>query len=211
MMVEVCGFAPPEESLIRDYLRRFSDDGFLLCDLDRVAKADLPGYNGLVTPRAIPGRPRLVTTLELALPVAFTVAHELAHVSDIAVRQADTVEHIAGRHGNNWHMAHRMTSEYYANRIASRYCSDEEIFPAFQNDRIGMVVAARNGDWANFLINYALLLGIFHGLGREDVEPLELLPSADDLPDIVAQGMSAFRRSAAPFFAEYATPEPVPA
>lgn len=210
-MVEVTGFAAPEEALVRDTLERFADDGFQLADLERIVKADLPGYNGLVTPRAVPGRPRLVTVLELALPVAFTVAHELAHVSDIAVRQAETVDHIAARHPKNWHMAHRMTSEYYANRIASRYCSDDEIFPAFQNDRIGMVVAARAADWANLLINYALLLGIFHGLGREDVEPLELLPSTDDLPDIVVRGISAFRRSAPAFFAEYGAPELTPA
>lgn len=201
--VDVSGFAPPDESRVRDYLARFADDGFHLADLERICRADLPGYNGLVTPRPVAGRARLVTVLELAHPAAFTIAHELAHVSDIAVRHDETLDHIAGRHPTHWHLAHRLSSEYYANRIACRFCGDDDIFPAFQNDRVGMVAAARKGDWAHVLINYALLLGIFHGLGREDVEPLELLPAADELPENVLRGISGFRNSAAAFFAEY--------
>jgi hypothetical protein len=209
LMVDVTGFAPPDESLVRDYLARFADDGFQLGDLERISRADLPGFNGLVTPRLVPGRPRLVSVLELALPAAFTIAHELAHVADIAVRHAETLDHLAGRHPTHWHLAHRLSSEYYANRIACRFCGDEEIFPAFTNDRIGMVAAARKGDWAHVLINYAMLLGIFHGLGREDVEPLELLPAADDLPEEVLRGIGGFRNNAAAFFAEYGRlPEP---
>ncbi|MBC7908007.1 MAG: hypothetical protein H7Y60_14860, partial [Rhodospirillaceae bacterium] len=130
---------------------------------------------------------------------------ELAHVADIAVRQQETKDHISASMPDTWHLAHRLSSEYYANRVATGYCTDGEIFPAFQNDRIGMIAAAIKDEWADFLINYAMLLGIFHGLGRLDIEPLELLPDSqtDRLPDPVIRGMSAFRRQADEFFRNY--------
>ncbi|CAA7626450.1 hypothetical protein [Magnetospirillum sp. UT-4] len=204
MQVEVTGFAVPEEAEVRDFLARFADGGFRLDDLERVAKAVLPGYCGLVTPRAVAGRRRLVTVLELEGLQPFTLAHELAHVSDIAVRQGETRMHIAARRSKAWHLAHRMTSEYYANRVACRFCADDEaVFPAFQNDRIGLIAAARQSDWAHLLINYALLLGIFHGLGREDVEPLDFLPAGTSLPPRILSAIHAFRADAPAFWADY--------
>jgi hypothetical protein len=144
--------------------------------------------------------------LYLATAHPFTMAHELAHVADIALRHDETVVHLSAAMPHAWHLAHRMSSEYFANRIATRYCADAEIFPAFQNDRLGLVKAVRAGQWADALINYAMLLGIFHGLGRLDVEPLELLPDADldRLTPAVLEGMAGFRNEADGFFASCA-------
>jgi hypothetical protein len=204
-MIEVIGFDADEEALVRQMHQRFLADGYRLGELDRIEKRDMPGYNGLVEPHLPAGGQRLRSILYLSLPVAFTIAHELAHVHDIAVRHAETRLHLAAGQPTHWHMAHRLSSEYYANRTATRFCTDEEIFPAFQNDRIGMIAAAIKDQWHDCLINYAMLLGIFHGLGRLDVEPLELLPDAqqDRLPDAVIRGMGAFRRDADGFFRTY--------
>lgn len=204
-MVEVIGFDSDEEVLVRRLHGRFLAEGYRLDELDRIEKRQMDGYNGLVEPHLPQGAARLRSTLYLALPVPFTIVHELAHVADIAVRQQETKDHISASMPDNWHLAHRLSSEYYANRIATGFCTDGEIFPAFQNDRIGMIAAAIKDEWANFLINYSMLLGIFHGLGRLDIEPLELLPDAhtDRLPDPVIRGMSAFRRQADDFFRNY--------
>jgi hypothetical protein len=204
-MIEVVGFDDGEEALVRLLHGRFLADGFRLGELDRIEKRAMPGYNGLVEPYLPEGGQRLRTTLYLALPMAFTIAHELAHVADIAVRHDETRIHIAANEPDHWHLAHRLSSEYYANRVATGFCTDEEIFPAFQNDRIGMIGAAIKAEWHNFLINYAMLLGIFHGLGRLDIEPLELLPDQhhDGLPKAVIRGMAAFRREADCFFQSY--------
>ncbi|MBC7953768.1 MAG: hypothetical protein H7Z12_18370 [Rhodospirillaceae bacterium] len=209
-MVEVNGFDLDEEALVRSLYRRFLAEGYEMHELDRIEKREMAGYNGLVEPHLPHGASRLRSTLYLALPVPFTIVHELAHVADIAVRQQETKDHISASMPDTWHLAHRLSSEYYANRIATGFCSDEEIFPAFQNDRIGMIAAAIKDEWANFLINYSMLLGIFHGLGRLDIEPLELLPDAhtDRLPDPVIRGMSAFRNQADDFFRSYGK-EPV--
>jgi|AGTN01.1.fsa_nt_gi hypothetical protein len=204
--IEVRGFTAGEEALVRRLHGRLKADGFALDELERIEKRDMPGYNGLVEPELPEGGTRLRTTLYLAVAAPFTIAHELAHASDIAVRHDETLDHIGAAMPMPWHMAHRMTSEYYANRIASLYCGDEEIFPAFQNDRIGMIAAAQAGDWAGALINYALLLGIFHGLGRLDVEPLELMPDPEILPEAALSGAAGFRREADIFFTHYAKP-----
>lgn len=204
--IEVTGFPPEEEALVRRLHARLTADGFALGELERIEKRAMPGYNGLVEPELPEGETRLRTTLYLSLAAPFTIAHELAHASDIAVRHDETLDHMGAAMPLPWHLGHRMTSEYYANRVASRYCSDDEIFPAFQNDRIGMVAAARDGDWAGVLINYALLLGIFHGLGRLDVEPLELMPDPEILPDSALSGTAGFRREADAFFSHYVLP-----
>lgn len=211
-MVEVVGFAPDEEALVRRLHGRFLADGYRLSELDRIEKREMDGYNGLVEPALPDGASRLRSTLYLAHPVPFTIAHELAHVADIAVRQQETKDHIGAAMPDAWHLAHRLSSEYYANRIATCYCTDGEIFPAFQNDRIGMIAAAIKDHWADFLINYAMLLGIFHGLGRIDIEPLELLPDSqtDRLPEAVIHGMAVFRNQADGFFQSYGE-EAVPA
>lgn len=206
--IEVNGFLPEEEALVRHLHGRMRDEGFALGELQRIEKRDMPGYNGLVEPVLPDGETRLRTTLYLALAAPFTIAHELAHVSDIAIRHDETLDHLAAAMPTHWHMGHRMTSEYYANRVASLFCGDDEIFPAFQNDRLGMILAARAGQWADMLINYAMLLGIFHGLDRQDVEPLELLPDSDTarMPETAARGMAAFRREADPFYRSYPLP-----
>lgn len=212
-MVDVVGFEPDEEAQVRRLHACFLAEGFHLAELERIEKREMAGLNGLVEPRLDGRKKRLKTILYLALPVPFTIAHELAHVADIAVRQQETKEHLAAARPKSWHLAHRLSSEYYANRIATHYCTDPEIFPAFQNDRIGMIAAAKRGDWAHVLINYAMLLGIFHGLERLDVEPLELLPDpyTDRLPDRVVDAIATFRNEADAFFQSHGEDLPVPA
>ncbi|MCR6630626.1 MAG: hypothetical protein NVV74_11570 [Magnetospirillum sp.] len=204
-MVAVLGFGPEEEAVVRRLFRRMAEDGYPLDELARIEKRAMEGYNGLVEPALPQGGGRLRCVLYLSLAAPFTVAHELAHVADIAVRHDETLEHLDAGMSKAWHLAHRMSSEYFANRVATRYCEDPEIFPAFQNDRLGMIKAARDRDWAGVLINYAMLLGIFHGLDRLDIEPLELLPDAylDTLPESVLDGMAGFRNEADAFFQAY--------
>lgn len=209
-MVAVSGLTAQDEETLRRLVSRMRADGLPLDGLARVEWRAMDGYNGLVEPARLDESDRLHCVLYLATGAAFTMAHELAHVADIALRHDETVEHLSGAMSHAWHMAHRMSSEYFANRTATRYCVDEEIFPAFQNDRAGLVKGVRAGQWADALINYAMLLGIFHGLGRLDVEPLELLPDADldRLPQAVLEGMAGFRNEADRFFQAQQLPEP---
>lgn len=202
-MVAVIGLTEGDAAILRRLMARMSADGLPLDGLARVEWRVMKGYNGLVEPARLDDRDRLHCVLYLATAAPFTIAHELAHVADIALRHDETLTHLEGEMSHAWHLAHRLSSEYFANRIATRYCVDEEIFPAFQNDRVGLVKAVRAGLWADALINYAMLLGIFHGLGRLDVEPLELLPDADldRLTPAVLEGMAGFRNEADAFFA----------
>ncbi|HLO77458.1 MAG TPA: hypothetical protein VK196_13465 [Magnetospirillum sp.] len=201
-MVAVIGLTQGDEAVLRGLYRRMADDGLPLDGLARVEWRRMDGYNGLVKPARLDDSDRLHCVLYLATAAPFTIAHELAHVADIALRHDETLEHLSGTMSKAWHLAHRMSSEYFANRVATRYCVDAEIFPAFQNDRMGLIKGARDGAWADVLINYAMLLGIFHGLDRLDVEPLELLPDQylDGLPDSVLDGMAGFRNEADQFF-----------
>lgn len=201
-MVAVSGLADEDEAVLRRLIARMRADGLPLEGLARVEWRRMEGYNGLVEPARLDESDRLHCVLYLATAAPFTIAHELAHVADIALRHEETVDHLSGAMSKAWHMAHRMTSEYFANRVATRYCTDPEIFPAFQNDRLGLILGARTGQWADVLINYAMLLGIFHGLDRMDVEPLELLPDGllDGLPEAVLEGMAGFRNEADSFF-----------
>ena len=201
-MVAVIGLTTGDEATLRRLMARMRADGLPLDGLARVEWRAMDGYNGLVEPARLDERDRLHCVLYLATGAPFTIAHELAHVADIALRHDETVEHLSGEMSHAWHMAHRMSSEYFANRTATRYCGDEDIFPAFQNDRVGLIKGVRDGQWADALINYAMLLGIFHGLHRLDVEPLELLPDADldRLPQAVLDGMAGFRNEADRFF-----------
>lgn len=210
-MVAVIGLTATDEATLRRLMARMAADGLPLDGLARVEWRAMEGYNGLVEPARLDDTDRLRCVLTLATEAPFTMAHELAHVADIALRHDDTVKHLSGTLSHAWHMAHRMSSEYFANRTATRYCSDPEIFPAFQNDRLGLIKGVRAGQWADALINYAMLLGIFHGLDRLDVEPLELLPDADLdlLPQAVLDGMAGFRNEADAFF--QAMPLAVPA
>lgn len=201
-MVAVSGLAAADEAALRHLMARMAKDGLPLGGLSRVEWRRMEGYNGLVEPAVLDDSDRLHCVLYLATNAPFTMAHELAHVADIALRPDETRDHLGGAMSHAWHMAHRMSSEYFANRVATRYCSDDEIFPAFQNDRAGLVKGARDRQWHQVLINYAMLLGIFHGLDRLDVEPLELLPDAylDRLPEAVVEGMAGFRNEADEFF-----------
>lgn len=201
-MVAVIGLTEADEAVLRSLMRRMVADGLPLDGLARVEWRAMDEYNGLVEPARLDERDRLHCVLYLATNAPFTIAHELAHVVDIALRHDETLDHLGGAMPHAWHLAHRMSSEYFANRIATAYCVDPEIFPAFQNDRLGLIKGAREAQWADLLINYAMLLGIFHGLERQDVEPLELLPDTylETLPEAVLDGMAGFRREADALF-----------
>ena len=201
-MVAVTGLTAADEATLRRLMARMAADGLPLDGLIQVQWRRMEGYNGLVEPARADGGDRWRCVLYLSTGAPFTIAHELAHVADIALRPEETARHLSAAMPHAWHLAHRMGSEYFANRIATRYCTDDEIFPAFQNDRVGMVKGARDGQWADVLINYAMLLGIIHGLDRLDVEPLELLPESylDSLPQAVLDGMAGFRAEADRFF-----------
>ncbi|MBI5163545.1 MAG: hypothetical protein HY985_06550 [Magnetospirillum sp.] len=205
----LAGFTRDEEALIAAMARRMAEDRFRLHGLERIEKAELPGYLGLVVPRQVAGRRQLRTVMQLAAVQPFTIAHELAHVSDIAVRHAETLEHIGMAMPVHWHLAHRMTSEYYANRIACAYVGEEAVFAAFQNDHIGLLRGVQDREWGDVLINYALILGIFHGLGRTDADPLRLLPAGCRLPASVRRGIAGFHAEAEAFFSGYAEVGPV--
>ena len=202
-MIEFIGFNRDEETLIKDFVGRFRADERRMCELSRVERFSLPGYLGRVVPAPSPCGLKLPTTVYLAACKPFTIAHELAHVSDIAVRRQETLDHMAERMPAPWHLAHRMSSEYYANRVACGYVSEDEVFSAFTGDLNGMRIAAKEDDWGSFLIYYALLLGIFHGLGRTDCDPVKPLEPAPYIPEAVREGMNAFRADAVNFFTEF--------
>lgn len=191
-MVKIEGFTADEHGMVRDMLARFSADDHQLDELAVVEKRDMTGYHGLVVPRPSAGEGFSILLL-VATCSPFTVAHELAHVADIRIRRAETRTHLSGCMPNPWHLAHRMSSEYFANRTACRYVDEDDVLQAFKEDHRGFLAAAQEGDWATFLINYALLLGLFHGLGRPDCDPLNLLKSTDSLPEIVVRGAESFR------------------
>jgi hypothetical protein len=56
------------------------------------------------------------------------------------------------------------------------------------------------------VIHHALLLGIFHGMGRTDCDPIKLLPADTVLPEIVRHGMDGFKSRGEEFFDGYALP-----
>lgn len=195
-MPDFIGFTVSETEMIIDFMDRFATDGHSLVDLELVEKTQMPGYCGLVVPKPTPCGRDLSVTLLLTSCDRFTIAHELAHVADIAVRRQETLDHIAWRMPDQWQLAHRMSSEYYANRTACRYVDEAAVFPVFQTDRAALVGAADRGDWITFLISYALLLGLFHGLDRTDCEPLRLVAGEHQLPAAVRSGIDGFRVAA---------------
>lgn len=201
-MVKVQGFTNQEEQVIRGLMARFGDANHSLCELRTVVKADIPGYNGKVMPRRV-GVDGLEMDILLASCSPFTVAHELAHVSDITVRRQETFDNLSLEMSTGWHLAHRMSSEYYANRIACVHAEESHIFEAFQSDSTGLKAAALEKDWASFLIYYSLLLGIMHGMDRMDVEPLKLLRATLVLPEAVMTGIDGFRDQSVEFFDNY--------
>lgn len=202
-MVEVVGFTTQEEQVIKGMMARFDADQHRLCELRHITKAEIPGYNGKVVPARV-GDNGIEMSMLLASCSPFTVAHELAHVSDINHRRQETMDNLSLQMPTSWHLAHRMSSEYYANRVACEYASEAHIFEAFQSDHNGLKVAEFENDWSSTLIYYALLLGIMHGMNRMDVDPLKLLRSHRDLPDAVLRGIESFRAQAEDFFTGHA-------
>lgn len=202
-MVQLVGFDACEETLVTGLVAQFTADAFPMAELRRAEKRPLPGYNGKVVPVACDRTDRFHMTVLLSSLNPFTVAHELAHVSDISTRRQESRHHLSLEMSNGWHLAHRMSSEYYANRVACRYVDEHDVFLAFQSDCAGLRQAVSGADWASTLIHYALLLGIMHGMERMDCEPLQLLGAAIRLPKAVEDGIASFRHQAAEFFDGY--------
>lgn len=203
-MVKVVGFTSHEEQVIEGMISRFGAANYRLDGLRHIAKSEMPGYNGKVIPARVGLGDRIEMTVYLSSCSPFTVAHELAHVADIGVRRKETLANLSHAMPTHWHLAHRMTSEYYANRVACHYADEPHIFEAFQSDMNGFKVAAFKNDWASFMIYYSLLLGIMHGMKRHDVEPLKLLRDVH-LPESVIRGIEGFKHQAAEFFDSHAT------
>ena len=195
------GFSSGEQGVIRGMMERFLGDGHALDELVRIERAEMPGYNGKVVPRPM-ACGGFEVTMYLACCAPFTVAHELAHIADIQVRRQETRDHLSLAMPNHWHLAHRMTSEYIANRMACGYVDEPGVFAAFQSDNVGLAKAARTGDWAEAMIYYSLILGLFHGLGRRDCDPTRLLSPGIQLPEAVADGMASFNANAERMFEE---------
>ncbi|MGE5476393.1 MAG: hypothetical protein ACM3Q1_07045 [Bacteroidales bacterium] len=202
-MVHLVGFDTHEETLVHGLVSQFAADDFRMEELVRAEKRPLPGYHGKVEPVSCPLSDRFHTTMLLASLNPFTVAHELAHVSDISTRRQESREHLSLAMPTGWHLAHRMSSEYYANRVACAYVDERDIFQAFQGDCSGLRHALAQHDWAGVLINYALLLGIIHGMDRLDCDPLRLIGAQVTLPPAVQAGIDSFRDEAARFFDGY--------
>lgn len=202
-MVQLVGFDASEETLVTGMVTQFATDDFRMEELRLAEKCSLPGYHGKVVPVPCDRSDRFHLTMLLSSLNPFTVAHELAHVSDISTRRQESREHLSLEKSNGWHLAHRMSSEYYANRVACRYVDEHDIFLAFQGDCTGLRHAVAGGDWAATLIHYALLLGIMHGMDRMECDPLKLLGAAIRLPKAVEDGIDGFRHQAAAFFDGY--------
>lgn len=208
-MVKVLGFDDSEETVIIRTIGRFGQDSRRICGLKRIEKADLPGYDGKVVPQLVEGsHDDLEMTMYLSACNPFTVAHELAHVSDIGARRKETMDNIACRMPTNWHVAHRMSAEYFANRLACDYAEEQDIFRAWKSDHTGMIGAVKGRDWAQFLIYYSLILGIFHGMKRMDCEPLSMVPAGSNLPDEIVNGAKGFKEQALTFFDGHAALAP---
>lgn len=204
-MVHMVGFDTHEETLVNGLVAQFAADDFRMGELTHAEKRPLPGYHGKVVPVACDRSDRFRMTMLLSSLNPFTVAHELAHVSDISTRRQESREHLSLAMSNGWHLAHRMSSEYYANRVACRYVDEHDIFLAFQGDCAGLRQSVAGSDWAGVLIHYSLLLGIMHGMDRLDCDPLKLLGAALTLPQAVQDGIDGFRHQAAAFFDSYGT------
>lgn len=200
-MVWMMGFNSGERGLILALVEQFSADGHRLEELVGIERADMPGYNGRVVPRPAAAGGGFDVTMYLACCAPFTIAHELAHISDIRERRDETHDHLSRRMPASWHLAHRMSSEYTANRLACGHVGEDAVFAAFTTDRLGLLAAWKRGDWASALVGYALVLGLFHGLGRHDCDPLRLLPEGATLPTKVTEGVAAFRDTAAAGYA----------
>lgn len=202
-MAHLVGFDAHEETLVTGLVAQFAADNFRMGELSRAEKRPMAGYHGLVEPVACSHTDRFSMTVLLSSLNPFTVAHELAHVSDISTRRDESRRHLSQGMSNGWHLAHRMSSEYYANRVACRYVDEHDIFLAFQGDCTGLRAGVAGNDWAGVMIHYALLLGIMHGMDRLDVDPLRLLGASLTLPPAVQAGIDAFRQQAADFFDNY--------
>lgn len=209
-MVKFVGFTDHEESLIRGLVERFGNKNYQLHELKHVKKSDMPGYNGFVIPKLAECGKKLEMTMHLSSCSPFTIAHELAHVSDITVRRKDSIDNLSCEMPSNWHLAYKMLSEYYANRVACDHSGKEEIFSTFRSDAAMLLSAAKKKEWGQFLINYSLLLGILHGIGRPDCEPMSMLPIKNAIPLKVIKAMTGFKQEALDFFDGYENWESLP-
>ncbi|MBY0431783.1 MAG: hypothetical protein K2Q10_11335 [Rhodospirillales bacterium] len=180
-------------------MTRFGEANHKLCELRHIEKTEMPGYDGKVIPERIGCEDRLEMRMYLTKCSPFTIAHELAHVSDITVRRKDSLDNLTCQMPSGWHLAYKMSSEYYANRVACKYAESDDIFRAFQHDAAGLLISARDKEWGGFLIYYSLLLGILHGIGRHDCEPLKML-RPKNIPVNVIRGMADFKRQSGGFF-----------
>ncbi len=199
-MVAMMGFSTDERDVIRSLIDRFAADGHDMAELVKVERAEMPGYYGRVLPSPSVKGEGFDIKMMLACCNPFTIAHELGHIADIRARRQETRDHLSMTKSARWHLAHRMSSEYTANRVACTYVDEGDVFIAFQSDHVGLIKAVREQDWTMALISYALILGVFHGMGRNDCDPLRLLSEAASLPTIVAEGMAGFRAEAALVF-----------
>ncbi|MBX9633756.1 MAG: hypothetical protein K2X44_02135 [Magnetospirillum sp.] len=205
-MVQMLGFERHEETLVADFIAQFAADNYAMTELRCIEKTELAGYNGMVVPARIGTSDQIEMTMKLSSLSPFTVAHELAHVSDISTRRQETLSNLSLEMPTSWHLAHRMSSEYYANRIACGYAEENHILQAFQNDVAGFKFSIKHGEWASTLIYYALLLGIMHGMERMDCNPIKLLDKTISLPDMVMAGIEGFRHQSEVFFDGYQAP-----
>ncbi len=205
-MVQILGFDAMEEHSIRQLMAQFHAGEHHLGELMAIEKAHLPGYDGKVVPRRTGSGDGLEMTMYLSSCRPFTIAHELAHVSDIAVRRRESLANLTCEMPSHWHLAYKMSSEYYANRIACGYADGDDCFRAFRSDAAGLLSTAGEKDWGSFLVYYALLLGVLHGIGRMELDPLKMVRPKAHIPVRVLKGMAHFRRQAEDFFDGYHLP-----
>ncbi len=199
-MVQILGFDATEEHSIRHLMGRFHAGDHRLGELKQIEKAHLPGYDGKVIPRRTGCGDGLEMTMYLSSCRPFTIAHELAHVSDIAIRRRESLANLTCEMPSQWHLAYKMSSEYYANRIACSYADGDDCFRAFKSDAAGLLSTAGQKDWGSFLVYYSLLLGVLHGIGRMEMDPLKMVRPKAHVPVRVLKGMAHFRRQAEGFF-----------
>jgi hypothetical protein len=195
MALDLLGFTRDQEDQLRGLLARFRASGLPVGALRAIEFADMPGYEGRVFVREEDGEVQMV----LSTCAPFTVAHELAHVADIALRWDETLEHLGCGRSVQWHLAHRMTSEYYANRTACRFVPRTETLHPLAADIAGLIDAAHQRNWSAFLIHHALVTGILHGMGRESI-PLAELGLDDSMPSGVLRAFDDFPQQARAFF-----------
>lgn len=182
-MPPILGFSTDQAQQITQMVQKLRDQGFDLSPLAVIHYQPMADYHGLVEPEFAKGMIQARVLISSFKP--FTLAHELAHVADMALRPIETKKQIGLKESDHWHLAHRMSSEYLANHIASQCVDEADSLDAFKGDYRGLIHAYENQDWAMFCVNYALVLGLFHGLGRFDCDPAANLDLPASLKEIL--------------------------